>query len=92
MADKGYDSKDIKIKMSNMGYINVIPQNKRGIKNTNKLVSFKQHKIKYRKRIKVENMFSKLKTFRRLSIRYDKYEKTFMGFIWMALIFIIQNI
>lgn len=92
MADKGYDSKDIKLKMSNMGYINVIPQNKRGIKNTNKLVSFKQHKIKYRKRIKVENMFSKLKTFRRLSIRYDKYEKTFMGFIWMALIFIIQNI
>ena len=32
MADKGYDSKDIKIKMSNMGYINVIPQNKRRFK------------------------------------------------------------
>jgi hypothetical protein len=24
-----------------------------------------------------------IKPFRRLSIRYDKYKNTFMGFIWM---------
>lgn len=91
MADKGYDSKNIKSEMIKMGYENVIPQNRRGIKDISKIVSFKRNKIKYRKRIKVENMFNKIKTFRRLSIRYDKYENTFMGFIWMALIFIIKN-
>ena len=91
MADKGYDSKNIKTEMTKMGYVNVIPQNKRGIKDPQKIRSFKKDKIKYRKRIKVENMFNKLKTFRRLSIRYDKNENTFMGFIWLALIFIIKN-
>ena len=91
MADKGYDSQAIKRLTQGLGYINVIPQNRRGIKNIKKIRSFKRYKIIYRKRIKVENMFNKIKTFRRLAIRYDKYEHTFMGFVWMALIFIIKN-
>tara|TARA_B110000977_G_scaffold14025_1_gene17501 strand:- start:52 stop:858 length:807 start_codon:yes stop_codon:yes gene_type:complete len=92
MADKGYDSKNIKDIMSELGYTNIIPQNRRGIKNQDKIRSFSDNKIKYRKRIKVENMFSKIKLFRRLSIRYDKYETIFMGFVWLSLIFIIKNI
>ncbi|MBC8308056.1 MAG: IS5 family transposase [Pelagibacterales bacterium] len=91
MADKGYDSKNIKDLLTTMGYINIIPQNRRGIKDTKKIRSFRKDKIKYRKRIKVENMFNKIKTFRRLSMRYDKYESTFMGFVWLSLIFIIKN-
>jgi transposase len=75
MTDKGHDSKNIKLEMIRMGYENVIPQNRRGIKDISKIVLFKSNKIKYRKRIKVENMFNKIKTFRRFSIRYDKYVK-----------------
>ena len=29
MADKGYDSKNIKMEMKKMGYVNIIPQNRR---------------------------------------------------------------
>jgi transposase len=93
MADKGYDSKQIKTTILANGWNYLIPQNRRGIKNKSKLIKFNhKQKMLYRKRIKVENMFNKIKTFRRLSVRYDKLSNTFMGFLWMSLIFIIVNI
>jgi transposase len=90
MADKGYDSKNIRQKLTAQNYKVIIPQNKRGIKDESKIIKFdKGTKLLYRKRILVENMFCKLKTFRRLSVRYDKYSKTYSGFLWLALINII---
>jgi transposase len=92
MADKGYDSKSIKNTILNNGWGCLIPQNRRGIKNKNKLRKFTvKHKILYRQRMKVENMFNKIKTFRRLYARYDRKCSTFMGFVWLSLIFIILS-
>jgi transposase len=37
-----------------------------------------------KKRIKVENFFAHLKTFRRINIRYDKKSNVFLNYIVLA--------
>lgn len=47
--------------------------------------TYKYDKNEYIKRIKIEHVFSKIKLFKRIIIRYDKYIKTFSGFVYLAL-------
>jgi transposase len=43
------------------------------------------------KRIIIENMFSKMKQFRRLNYRYDSKILSFIGFIYLAFFIILKN-
>lgn len=86
LADAGYDSKVIREKLINLGYTPKIPINKRNHK-TKKLpkITAKDKKI-YKKRLKIENMFKRIKDNRRVAYRYDCKISVFMTFIYLALI------
>lgn len=73
-----------------MGYDSLIPQNKRNIKDPEKIIkmNYNQKKL-YKKRLRVENTFNKLKMSRRLMVRYDGKIDAFNGFIYMCLIKIL---
>jgi hypothetical protein len=88
--DPAYDCKKVKIKLKKMGYDSLIPQNKRNIKDPEKIIkmNYNQKKL-YKKRLRVENTFNKLKMSRRLMVRYDGKIDAFNGFIYMCLIKIL---
>jgi len=46
----------------------------------------------YKKRIKIEHIFGRLKTYRRFNMRYDKLLSRFAGFTYFALSIIAINI
>ena len=90
IADAGYDCHAIREKVIDMNYIPLIRQNKRRIKDKNKIIILSKSKKEiFKKRIKVENTFNKLKVNRRLLNRYDSKIETFKEFIYLALIKII---
>ena len=90
IADAGYDCHAIREKVIDMNYVPLIRQNKRRIKDKNKIIILSKSKKEIlKKRIKVENTFNKLKVNRRLLNRYDSKIETFKGFIYLALIKII---
>ena len=92
LADKGYDTKDFREICTLKGYIPIIDYNKRNTKDINKLkkLTNKERQI-YKKRIKVENSFCRIKQFRRLSMIYEKKLDTFISFIYLGLCTIIQK-
>jgi len=87
LADAAYDCKAIKQQVIDMTYNPLICQNKRKIKDINKVRKFtcREEEI-YKKRINVEHMFCRLKSNRRLQNRYDSKIESFNGFIYLALI------
>ena len=91
LADKGYDSKKIKNKLANIGFVPLIAQNKRNIKNTKKIKKMnKFNKKLYKRRINIEMFFGLLKrSFKRLSQRYDKYSINYDSFLYFALCCIV---
>ena len=80
VGDKGYDTNEIRSALKDMGIIPEIP-NKRNRKNF-----FRFDKTVYKWRYRIENLFCKIKENRRLSMRFDKLDCTFMGFVAIALI------
>ena len=93
MADKGYDSKPLKKLLKENGYTTIIPQNRRNIKDKKKIHKMRpQEKRLYRKRIRVENTFMKLKKNRRLDVRYDKMVKMYEGFVFLGMIDMVLRI
>ena len=87
MADSGYDSKEIRNLMKSKKCIVLIPQNKKNIKDKNKINHFtKNNNELFKERIKIEHMFGKLKKFRRIGLRYEKKKEMFLNFIYFALI------
>jgi len=94
LGDKMYDSNyiDAKIREANMEPI--IDKNVRNTKNPNKLkskiMSVKNKKI-FKKRIKVENQFCWLKKNKRILIREDKMESTYLAFCLMGALKLISN-
>lgn len=80
VGDKGYDTNKIRETLKDMGIAAEIP-NKR-----NRKVQYRFDKTVYKWRYRIENLFCKIKENRRLSMRFDKLDQTFMGFIAMALI------
>ena len=73
VADRGYDSTPLRRELESMGCLTCIPTRK------NRKVQIPVHQATYQKRHLVENAFQRLKRWRRLGIRYEKLECTFLS-------------
>ena len=80
VGDKGYDTDRIRSALKERSIAAEIP-NKR-----NRKAKYRFDKTVYKWRHRIENLFCKIKENRRLSMRFEKLDCTFMGFIAMALI------
>jgi transposase len=90
MADAGYDSTILRNSLNNIFFKVIIPFNKRNTKDAKKIKNLtNEDKKEYKKRIKIENMFSKIKSYRRLNTLYEKHINNYIGFIYLSLIDII---
>ena len=78
--DMGYDSDSHRRELESNNNIPVIP----GRKNRKIPIIYNKQIYKLRKRIEI--FFGKLKENRRLTVRYDKTDAAFMGFIACAAI------
>ena len=78
LGDKGYDADWFRRALAERGIVACIPSKS----NRKKLV---EHDRKlYRQRHKIENMFGRLKDWRRIHTRYDRCAHTFMSAICIA--------
>jgi transposase len=82
IADKGYDSDEFRDALQAKGIEACIPPKI----NRRKAIMF--DKVLYKQRHKIENMFGKLKDWRRVSTRYDRCAHTFFSAICIAAAFI----
>lgn len=78
LADKAYESKKMRDNLSKYNYKVMIPAKK------NAKTKYEFDKTIYKKRNIVENTFSKIKTFRRVNIRYDKLLNSFSAFVYLG--------
>lgn len=78
IADKGYDSNWFRRALLDKGITPCIPSNR-----TRKR-SLPYDKLLYRQRHKIENMFGKIKDWRRIATRYDRCAHTFFSAICIA--------
>ena len=81
LADKAYGSEKIISKALEQGMEIVIPSK------SNSLNPRIIDKHKYKNRGLIENLFQRLKVFRRISTRYEKLDKNFLSFTYLACIF-----
>lgn len=82
MMDKGYDSDSIRAFVNQLGGIAVIPPKaNRAIK-----PDFDEHL--YCERHRIENLFARLKFYRRISTRYEKLHLTFAAMVCLACILV----
>lgn len=82
IMDKGYDSDALRLLVNQLGGAAVIALHpRRSIR-----PSFDQHL--YRQRHRIENLFARLKTFRRISTRYEKLHSTFAAMLSLACIIV----
>ncbi len=79
-GDKGYDSDEYRAALKAKGITPCIPPRK------GRTMPAHFDKQLYRQRHKVENMFGKLKDWRRIHTRYDRRADTFMAAITIAAI------
>ena len=82
LADKGYDANWFRAGLVKRGITPCIPPKR------NRRTRIAYDKTLYRQRHKVENMFGKLKDWRRIATRYDRCSHTFMAAIKIAAIVI----
>jgi len=80
IENKGYDSNNHRIYLISNNNIPLIP----GRENRIELIEYDKDKFKLRSRI--ENFFAKLKENRRLALRFEKSDISFLGFIAIAAI------
>ena len=78
LADKGYDADWFREALADRNYEACIPSK------SNRKIQIPHDKALYRKRHKIENMFGKLKDWRRIHTRYDRCAHTFMSAICIA--------
>eukprot|EP00873_Tetraselmis_striata_P030708 jgi/Tetstr1/450972/TSEL_038008.t1 len=78
LADKGYDSDDVRASLLLKGILPVIPPK------ANRKQAITCDFRAYKDRNRVERMFNKLKQFRRIATRYDKTAVSFLGFLALA--------
>ena len=78
LADRGYDADWFRYALAERGITPCIPSK------TNRKVTIPHDTTLYRQRHKVENMFGKLKDWRRIHTRYDRCAHTFMSAICIA--------
>ena len=80
VLDMGYDSDEYRALLRGNNNIPVIP----GRSNRNKVVEYDKRKYALRKRI--EQFFGRIKENRRLTVRYEKSDLNFLGFIAIAMV------
>ena len=82
LADRGYDADWFRSALSERGIVPCIPSK------ANRKIAIPHEKTLYRERHKIENMFGRLKDWRRIHTRYDRCAHTFMSAICIAAIVI----
>jgi transposase len=78
LGDKGYDADWLRQALIARGITPCIPSK------TNRKIQIEYDKTLYRQRHKIENMFGRLKDWRRIHTRYDRCAHTFMSAICIA--------
>lgn len=78
LADRGYDADWFRDALRDKGIEPCIPPKK------NRKIQISYDKTLYKQRHKVENMFGKLKDWRRIAMRYDRCAHTFFSAICIA--------
>lgn len=78
LADRGYDADWFRAALIRKGITPCIPPKK------NRKQSIEYDKTLYKQRHKIENMFAKLKDWRRIALRYDRCAHTFFSAICIA--------
>jgi transposase len=78
IADKGYDSEEIRESLRAEGMKPVIPVRR------NAVIKRRHDKAEYKERNRIERFIGKLKQFRRIATRYDKLAATFMALVNIA--------
>jgi putative transposase len=73
LADRGYDADWFRAALIAKGITPCIPPKK------NRKVQIEYDKTLYKQRHKVENMFGRLKDWRRIAMRYDRCAHTFFS-------------
>tara|TARA_R110000868_G_scaffold198474_1_gene444768 strand:+ start:612 stop:1001 length:390 start_codon:yes stop_codon:yes gene_type:complete len=82
LADRGYDADWFREALKDKGIRACIP----GRKKRKKIVRY--DKRRYKRRNRIEIMFGRLKDWRRVATRYDRYPETFFSAILLAAIVI----
>ena len=78
LGDKGYDSNWFRAALAERGITPCIPPR------SNRKVRIDYDKDLYRQRHKIENVFDRIKDWRRVATRYDRCAHTFMSAICIA--------
>ncbi len=78
LGDKGYDADWLREALADRGIAACIPSR------SNRKIAIPHDPMLYRRRHKIENMFGKLKDWRRIHTRYDRCAHTFMSAIAIA--------
>lgn len=82
IMDKGYDSDAIRAYVNQLGGVAIIPPRYNRVNKP----AFDEHL--YRERHRIENLFARLKSYRRISTRYDKLHVTFAAMVSIACILV----
>ena len=82
LGDKGYDADWFRQALAERGITPCIPSK------SNRKTRIEHDRILYRQRHRIENMFGRLKDWRRIHTRYDRCAHTFMSAIAIAAIVI----
>jgi transposase len=78
LADRGYDADWFRSALLARGITPCIPSR------SNRKIPIPHDKLLYKQRHKIENMFGKLKDWRRIATRYDRCAHTFFSAICIA--------
>ncbi len=78
LGDKGYDSNHFRQALINRRIAPCIPSSR------SRKLPIPYDKALYRQRHRIENMFGRLKDWRRIAMRYDRCAHTFMSAICLA--------
>jgi transposase len=78
LGDKGYDADWFRLTLTARGIAPCIPPK------ANRKIQIDYDKALYKQRHKIENMFGRLKDWRRIHTRYDRCAHTFMSAISIA--------
>ncbi len=82
LADRGYDANWLRKAVTTNGIVPCIPPRK------NRKQRIWYDATLYKERHKIENMFAKIKDWRRIAMRYDRCAHTFFSAICLAATFI----
>ena len=78
IADRGYDSAWFRKTLTDKGIEPCIPSSR------SRKIAYPYDKTIYRQRHRIENLFAKLKDWRRIATRYDRCAHTFFSAICIA--------